>query len=163
MLWPVGFICCTIIIAAGCVGTSAPTIAPCITTRNSSLVIEWGEENDSTQTRTTYWMNTRGELRMATAPFATTPSSGTKTDTVYLLAVDHPEYCNRVQAVQDAFLQTQALNIRGKRSVFLVYANQSSSVYLRSVWNPELPNFQNRVMRAEFEALMALVPTIERE
>jgi hypothetical protein len=86
---------------------------------------------------------------------------GRKGDTALPLTdagfIDQQEYCTRAAAVKEAFLRTQAMNVRGIRGRFVEYRNPVTGVYLRVVWNPDLQTFQSRFFRAEFDSLQLLV------
>lgn len=139
---------------SGCfAGSPRPTTpAPCITQKLQDLVIRWGTE-DSTGRVQAYEVNTRGEI------FDISSTADDKAERQYITHVDYPTYCERAAAIKDAFLQTQAMNVRGSRARFMEYVNPASDVYLRVTWNPDLSTFQSRYFRAEFDAIMAHVPT----
>jgi len=144
---------CVCVILAGCTA-SAPrptTTAPCITDKLKGLVVRWGTEEATGQVQA-YEMNTMGEIFDISGPI------GMKTEPKYIKHLDQTVYCDRAAAIKDAFLQTQAMNVRGQRARFMEYANPSADVYLRVVWNPDLSTFQSRYFRAEYDAIMAHIP-----
>lgn len=140
------------LLAVSC-GTSRPDrVAPCIGTAQEQLRLRWGTQDDSTGTLFAWEMNSRGEI---------SAYGRTATDSIpmtYLGFADGATYCTRVAAAKDAFLQTQAMNVRGVRARFVEYVNPPSDVYLRVVWNPDLTTFQSRIFRAQYDSLMMLVP-----
>lgn len=139
------------VVAAGCGTTRPSTNAPCITDSMTGLMIRWGTE-DETGNVVAYQLNAKGEL------FDISAAKGKAADTSYVRFIDPTAYCERAAAVKDAFLQTQAMNVRGPRARFVEYVNPASTVYLRVVWNPDLSTFQSRYFRAEYDALMQHVP-----
>ena len=148
-------VCSTIALVCfvGCTSTRPSIVAPCITAKTQDLIVSWGTEHDSANVRVGYSINTKGEVFSVTGPLGTTTN-----DTLYLGFVDPKLYCEKATEVRDAFLKTQALNVRGKRGRYIVYTNAMNSVYLRAVWNPDLETFQSREMRLQYDALMQLLP-----
>jgi hypothetical protein len=141
------------LLLAGCVA-SVPrptTPAPCITPKLQGLMIRWGTVEPTGHVRA-YEMNTRGEVFDISAP------EGMTAQPTYVTHLDQAVYCERVTAINDAFLQTQAMNVRGERARFMEYVNPTTDVYLRVTWNPDLTTFQSRYFRAEFDAIMEHVP-----
>lgn len=146
-----GLILILAVVAAGCGTTRPSTNASCITESMTGLMIRWGTEDEAGNV-VAYQLNAKGEL------FGIATSTGGSGDTSYLTFIDPTAYCERAAAVKDAFLQTQAMNVRGARARFVEYVNPASTVYLRVVWNPDLSTFQSRYFRAEYDALMQHVP-----
>jgi len=142
--------CIVIVVLAACGCTTSPsTNAPCITDKNARLTIRWGNEDDSLRTIEYYEVNQRGEV---------TKFVGTQRDSTtskYLGWIPHDLYCERIASLRSAFLQTQAMNLRGVRARFMEYVNPSGDVFLRLVWNPDLQTFQSRFVRPEYDALMS--------
>lgn len=142
-------------IAAACGGAARPSVsAPCITEKSTNLLIRWGDEDDSLRTITFYEVNSKGEV---------TRYRGTTRDSVtadYRGWIPHDQYCERIASTRTAFLQTQAMNVRGVRARFMEYVNPHGDVFLRVVWNPDLITFQSRFMRPEYEAFMQLLRTL---
>lgn len=99
-----------------------------------------------------YEMNAMGEVFDISAP------SGIKAEPKYVTHLDPAVYCERMAAVNDAFLQTQAMNVRGDRARYMEYVNPTTDVFLRVTWNPDLETFQSRYFRSEFNAMMEYVP-----
>lgn len=141
------------VLVGACASTRPTVQAPCITPKTSDLIISWGTEDDSTRQRNGYMMNTYGEMYSITGTIGTSIS-----DTLYLGYINPSLYCTTATEVRDAFLKTQALNVRGTRGRYMMYANPKSDVYLRAVWNPDLETFQSREMRLQYNALMQLLP-----
>lgn len=137
----------------GCAATVVrPTaIAPCIAEQSRELVIRWGTEDDSLKTFEGYQLNTKGEV------FSLRKRSEGVYDTTFFNVITPSAYCTRSEGVRSAFLKTQALSVRGVRARFVEYVNPKSDVYLRVVWNPDIPTFQSRFFRAEFDSLQRFV------
>ncbi|MBN9400827.1 MAG: hypothetical protein J0I17_11680 ['Candidatus Kapabacteria' thiocyanatum] len=138
----------------GCGSSRPTTTAPCIGESLKELVIRWGTEHDSISTVEGYELTTKGEVFRFEGP----KSAADSLPRTYLGFVDQAAYCEEAAATKDAFLKTQALNVRGIRGRFVEYVNPRTGVYLRVVWNPDLQTFQSRDFRAQYEALMQLVP-----
>lgn len=138
-----------VVIVAACGGTARPSVsAPCISEKSTALLVRWGDEDDSLRTITYYEVNSKGEV---------TRYRGTSRDSVtsdYRGWIPHDAYCERVASTRTAFLQTQAMNVRGVRARFMEYVNPNGDVFLRVVWNPDLQTFQSRFIRPEYEAFM---------
>jgi hypothetical protein len=139
------------LLCVGCGTTRPTTTAPCITESMKGLVIRWGTEDEAGNVRA-WQLTTKGEL------FDISAEKDETADTTYVTYLAPEAYCERAAAVKDAFLQTQAMNVRGARARFVEYVNAASTVYLRVVWNPDLSTFQSRYFRAEYDALMQHVP-----
>lgn len=153
LVLPLAILCLTLI-GASCSTASKPrptTYAPCIAEQQRDLSVRWGTEDDSAHTADVYLMNTKGEI------FRLETDADKQTDTVYLYSVPQTEYCQRADAVKTAYLKTQAMNVRGTRARYVEYVNPKTDVYLRVVWNPDIPTFQSRFFRAEFDSLQRLV------
>lgn len=140
----------TLLAGASCrtVHTTRPEgFAHCINESQHELYIRWGTEDETTGLLTGSFMNAKGEV------FAFTNPRDSVMDTVYAgyLANDH--FCQRAAAVQEAFLRTQAMNVRGTKARFVEYVNKPRNVFLRVVWNPDLQTFQSRYFRSEFDSL----------
>ncbi len=151
---PMVILCMSALLSASCTTTTRPrptAVAPCITEAQRELSVRWGTEDDSAHTVDAYLMNTKGEI------FRLETNTDKRTDTVYLTAADPQEYCQRAEAVKTAYLKTQAMNVRGVRARYVEYVNPKTDVYLRVVWNPDIPTFQSRFFRAEFDSLQHLV------
>lgn len=148
------FFVVTVALAAllqACVTPRPDTIAPCINESVEGLILRWGT-SDSTQHTEAYEMNTKGHLFTISGP------TGRSIQPTYIGAIGGDLYCERANSVKDAFLQTQALNVSASRARFVEYVNPAANVYLRAVWNPDLSTFHSRYFRAEYEALMKLLP-----
>jgi hypothetical protein len=147
-----GFWC--LISACGSSSVIRPTsYAPCIdTTTSKGLIIRWGTEHDSVGVVEGFQLDAHGYLFSF---------NGRKGDTALVLTdagfVEQQEYCTRAAAVKEAFLRTQAMNVRGARGRFVEYRNPATGVYLRVVWNPDLQTFQSRFFRAEYDSLQLMV------
>lgn len=147
-----GLLAC-IVLACGSSRPIAP--APCLAPSLHDLVIRWGTEDDSTHRIEAWELSSKGEVEALV---------GTHRDSLqrsYLGAMEPNDYCQRADAIKAAYLQTQAMNVRGVRARFVTYSNPSSNVYLRVVWNPDLQTFQSRVFRAEYDSLMALIERLD--
>jgi len=147
-------ILCLVLLGASCSTSTKPrptTVAPCISEQQRELSVRWGTEDDSTHTSDAYLLNTKGEV------FRLETDTDKQTDTIFLNSVPQTEYCQRADAVKTAYLKTQAMNVRGRRARYVEYVNPKTDVYLRVVWNPDIPTFQSRFFRAEFDSLQRLV------
>ncbi|MCU0329544.1 MAG: hypothetical protein MUC47_01025 [Candidatus Kapabacteria bacterium] len=147
-----GILAC-IVVACGTTRPIAP--APCLSPALHDLVIQWGTEDDSTRRIEAWELSSKGEVEALV---------GTHRDSLqrsYVGALASQDYCQRVDAIKAAYLQTQAMNVRGTRARFVSYSNASGNVYLRVVWNPDLQTFQSRVFRAEYDSLMALLERLD--
>jgi len=138
----------------GCGSSRPTTTAPCIGESLKELVIRWGTEHDSISTVEGYELTTKGEVFRFEGP----KSAADSLPRTYLGFVDQAAYCEEAAATKDAFLKTQALNPRVNIRLFVDSHIRRTGVYLRVVWNPDLQTFQSRDFRAQYEALMQLVP-----
>lgn len=132
-----------------------PGKAPCLNDKQSSLTITWGDIADFSLGN---WAGYTLKANTAVSRVAGSATEEASEQTVLLDYVGHETYCETVERVNAYFLKVQALHSPGTKARFIQYANPTTGVYLRAVWNPELETFQSRDMRALFDELSKLVP-----
>ncbi len=141
-----------IVLLCACKTPRPENPAPCVPQTQLERLLRWGTEHDSASTVEQYTMNSKGEIFYYHGP------QDKRSDGEFLVAIDQTDYCSLSKHVTDAFLKTQALNVRGKRGRFIDFRNPRTDVYLRAVWNPDLNTFQSRDVREVYDELMKQIP-----
>lgn len=150
---------CLTLLLTGCpsaqeITKTDPGKAPCLTEKQMNLEITWGDFDVYESGDWKGFSLLTNSALMAVDSSKTSASSSTE----LVDYVGHESYCSTVERVNAYFLKVQALHSPGTKARFIQYANPTTGVYLRAVWNPELETFQSRDMRALFEELSKLVP-----
>ncbi|MGQ9819829.1 MAG: hypothetical protein ACUVQ1_07905 [Candidatus Kapaibacteriales bacterium] len=108
-------------ISNGCRTTRLPY---CISKKTKNIEISWGIIHVDRKDTVRFWLKTDGKILQ----------SQPKKKTIAKLS--EKDFCNLLFQINEAFLNTQAINEVGDTLNFLEYKNPAFGFYSRAVWNP---------------------------
>ncbi len=128
----------------------------CVGEKNKSLIIRWGDYD-------TYRLITVGYQLTSDCKLVSVKKDINDKDYIseYIKTLDPDRYCEIIRLVTMSVVAVPTLNAPAEKVNFVEYINDPLNVYNKAQWNPAFNNKGNKVYKALFDTLMALVPQVK--
>lgn len=128
----------------------------CVGEKNKNLIIRWGDYD-------TYRLTTIGYQLTSDCRLVAVKKEINDKDyiTEYIKTLDPDRYCEIMRLATMAVVAVPTLNAPAEKVNFVEYINEPLNVYNKAQWNPAFDNKGNKVYKALFDTLMALVPKVK--
>lgn len=120
----------------------------CVRPAMRSVVLRWGDWNDTTKVLDGFELDARGCLyKTKAAEF----SERYMRDSLCMLP--QRVFCRYADTVRTTFLKIQSLTVRAPRMRYIEYQNHAAGVNMRAVWDRRFETYGSREFRAIFDSL----------